>query len=241
MTTNEPVASTGSRFVISAGVTLKSISANPIAIANETVIWPRVISFPELPEERERPCLQGLGAQLRQAAGRILGAEELEEVGKQLRLLHAGLFQTFRGLGRHQSWGVGVTDATEADYYEIKGNPMLNTFSPDQVKMLQQGQSESVVERVRKMPLININRLIAEQLGKAPDVLSTDIEGLDYDIIRSLDLSRFRPGAICAETVAMSAAGANSDITTYLLAQGYVVRGGSTINTIYVDSKRLPA
>jgi FkbM family methyltransferase len=137
--------------------------------------------------------------------------------------------------------GVGVTDATEVDYYEIKGNPMLNTFSPDQVKMLQQGKSESVVERVRKMPLININRLITEQLGGAPDVLSTDIEGLDYDIIRSLDLSRFRPGAICAETVAMSATGVNSNITTYLLAQGYVVRGGSTVNTIYVDSKRLPA
>jgi len=137
--------------------------------------------------------------------------------------------------------GIGVTDATDADYYEIKGNPMLNTFSADQVKMLQQGKSESVVERVRKMPLININRLITEHLGKAPDVLSTDIEGLDYEIIRSLDLSRFRPGAICAETVAMSAAGVNSDITTYLLAQGYVVRGGSTVNTIYVDSKRLPA
>jgi FkbM family methyltransferase len=136
--------------------------------------------------------------------------------------------------------GVGVSDATEADYYEIKGNPMLNTFSPDQVKMLQQGKSEDVVERVRKMPLININRLITEQLGKAPDVLSTDIEGLDYDIIRSLDLSRFRPGAICAETVAMNEAGVNSNITTYLLGQGYVVRGGSTINTIYVDSKRLP-
>lgn len=137
--------------------------------------------------------------------------------------------------------GIGVSDATDADYYEIKGNPMLNTFSSNQVKMLQQGKSESVVERVRKMPLININRLMTEHLGKAPDVLSTDIEGLDYDIIRSLDLSRFRPGAICAETVTMNEAGVNSNITTYLLAQGYVVRGGSTVNTIYVDSKRLPS
>jgi FkbM family methyltransferase len=137
--------------------------------------------------------------------------------------------------------GVGVTDATEADYYEIKGNPMLNTFSPDVVKNLQQGKSESVVERVKKMPLININRVIADTLGKAPDVLSTDIEGLDYDVIKSIDMSRFRPGAICAETVAMWESGENSDITTYLLSQGYVVRGGSTINTIYVDSKRLPA
>jgi FkbM family methyltransferase len=133
--------------------------------------------------------------------------------------------------------GVGVTDQTEADYYEIKGNPMLNTFSPDQVRELE--KSGESVERVRKMPLININRIIEEQLGKAPDVLSTDIEGLDYSIIKSLDLARFRPGAICAETVAMSPAGDNSDITTYLLSQGYCVRGGSTINTIYVDSKRL--
>ena len=133
--------------------------------------------------------------------------------------------------------GVGVTDQTEADYYEIKGNPMLNTFSPDQVKSLEAGGE--AVERVRKMPLININRIIEEQLGKAPDVLSTDIEGMDYSIIKTLDLARFRPGAICAETVAMGPDGDNSEITTYLVSQGYCVRGGSTINTIYVDSRRL--
>src|SRR5262245_59690902 len=73
--------------------------------------------------------------------------------------------------------GIGVGDTAEADYYEIKGNPMLNTFSADQVKVLQKGKTDSVVERVTKMPLININRLIADELGKAPDVLSTDIEG----------------------------------------------------------------
>jgi len=62
---------------------------------------------------------------------------------------------------------------------------------------------------------------------------------MDYSIIKTLDLARFRPGAICAETVAMSPGGDNSEITTYLVSQGYCVRGGSTINTIYVDSKRL--
>ena len=44
MTTKLPVVSIGSQFVISAGVTLNSISANPIAIANEKMIWPRLIS-----------------------------------------------------------------------------------------------------------------------------------------------------------------------------------------------------
>jgi hypothetical protein len=53
-------------------------------------------------------------------------------------------------------------------------------------------------------------------------------------------MSQFRPGAICAETVTMYGPGEDSQITTYLVSQGYVVRGGSTVNTIYVDSKRLP-
>ena len=41
--------SIGSQFVSSAGPTLKSMSAKPIAIANEKMIWPRVISVTTLP------------------------------------------------------------------------------------------------------------------------------------------------------------------------------------------------
>ena len=51
----------------------------------------------------------------------------------------------------------------------------------------------------------------------------------------------FTPGAFCAETVPMYKAGDQSDITKYLLAQGYIVRGGSTVNTIYVDARRIEA
>ena len=135
--------------------------------------------------------------------------------------------------------GIGVADTVEADYYEIKGNPMLNTFSAEQVTHLQQGKTESVVERVVKMPLLNINRVILEHWGRAPDLLSTDIEGLDYLILRTLDLSRLRPGAICAEAVPMTKSGRPSRITRYLAWQGYIPRGGSMYNTIYVDSRRL--
>src|SRR5262245_55031178 len=101
--------------------------------------------------------------------------------------------------------GIGVTETKEADYYEIKGNAMLNTFSPEQVKGLE--KEGHVVERVRKMPLLSINKVIEEHLGKAPDLLSTDVEGLDYDIIKTLDLSRFRPAVICAEDVSVQNSG----------------------------------
>lgn len=133
--------------------------------------------------------------------------------------------------------GIGVTSAEAADYYEIKDAPMLNTFSAEQAAYLQ--KTGKAVERVVKMPLININRVISKYLGKTPDLVSTDIEGFDYAVLQSLDLSAYRPGVICAEGVPMYSPSEQSDLARYLLANGYVIRGGSTVNTIYVDSRRL--
>lgn len=134
--------------------------------------------------------------------------------------------------------GIGVSDQASADYYEIKGNAMLNTFSRAQVELLQRGKAESVVERVVQMPLVNINRVIQEHGGVAPDLLSTDVEGLDEAIVRSLDLARFRPGAICMETDPPSPSGRPSAMQRYMAAQGYIPRGSSLYNIIYVDVRR---
>ena len=135
--------------------------------------------------------------------------------------------------------GIGVEEAAQADYYEIKGNAMLNTFSLEQVAHLQRGKTESVVERVVKIPLLNINSVIQEHLRRAPDLLSTDVEGLDDAIIRTLDLRRFRPAVICAEAIPTIKSGTPSRTTWYLASQGYIPRGGSVYNTIYVDARRI--
>jgi hypothetical protein len=137
--------------------------------------------------------------------------------------------------------GIGVAEQAEADYYEIKGNPMLNTFSAAQVAALEKERGEPVVERIVKMPLVNINDAIARHLGRAPDILSTDVEGLDYDILVSLDLGRFRPAVICAETQLESRTGRPTPIARYLAARGYTPRGGSMYNTIFIDRRRMVA
>jgi FkbM family methyltransferase len=133
--------------------------------------------------------------------------------------------------------GVGVTDAAEADYYVIRGQPSLNTFSLEQVEMHRRGAGHDVVEKVMKMPLIGVNRLIRERLGRAPDLLSIDIEGLDLAVLRTLDYEHLRPGAIIVETIQGNRI--NPDILALLTEKGYAVRGGSFINTIFVDPGRL--
>ena len=136
--------------------------------------------------------------------------------------------------------GVGVTDATAADYYVIRDQWPLNTFSLATVKKLRRESPVDPVEQVIKMPLISINRLIAEHFDRAPDLLSTDIEGLDLAVLQTLDSKRFRPATICAETKD-EPGGSHEDtpIAKLLRSLGYIPCAGSLYNTIFVDRSRL--
>ncbi len=83
-----------------------------------------------------------------------------------------------------------------------------------------------------KMPLIALNRLIAEQLGAAPDLLSTDVEGLDFAILETLDFQKYRPAVIIAETQL------RGPIPDLLASKGYEIRGVTMFNVIFADPAR---
>ncbi len=128
--------------------------------------------------------------------------------------------------------GVGVADASEADYYVMRGNPALNTFSADDVAVRRREAGEGVVEKVIKMPLVEVNRLIAQHLGAAPDLISIDVEGWDLAILRTLDFQKYRPAAIIAETLPIG------PIPKFLASKGYELRGASMYNAIFADPAR---
>jgi FkbM family methyltransferase len=135
--------------------------------------------------------------------------------------------------------GVGIGDARAADYYVIRGRPSLNTFSPDAVARLRALEGREVVERVMKMPLIAVNRLIASVFGREPDLISIDVEGLDLAILETLDFARFRPAVICAETTHPGVPHERTPIAQVLAARGYLPCAGTLFNTIFVDRRRL--
>jgi FkbM family methyltransferase len=128
--------------------------------------------------------------------------------------------------------GVGITDDVSADYYVIRDAPMRNTFSKGDVEYLRKRAGREVVERVVKMPLIALNRLIAEKLGAAPDLLSTDVEGLDVAILQTLDFQKYRPAVIIAETQP------RGPIPDLLASKGYEIRGATMFNVIFADPAR---
>jgi FkbM family methyltransferase len=135
--------------------------------------------------------------------------------------------------------GIGVTAVREADYY-IMTYPALNTFSKEEADHQTKASNGAIsVKEVIKMPLLNINDVMNEHFQGAPTFLSVDTEGLDLAILKSIDYKRFRPKIICAETLVSSTTKVRHEIPEFMATQGYVDRGGSIVNTIFIDSKIL--
>lgn len=135
--------------------------------------------------------------------------------------------------------GIGV-DATEAaDYFVVRGRPPLNTFSAESAETLRRREGADVIERVLRIPLVPVNRIIEDHFGSAPDLLSIDIEGMDLAVLRTLDFRRHRPAVICAEAKSPGETHDGTGIAHLLRSKGYVACAGSLYNTIFVDRSRL--
>ncbi|MBX9623499.1 MAG: FkbM family methyltransferase [Gemmataceae bacterium] len=133
--------------------------------------------------------------------------------------------------------GIGIDETAAAPYYVLH-DAQLNTFDPEQVERLKAAGAR--VERVVEMPLVNVNRVIADGFGgAAPDFLSVDVEGLDLAILRTLDFARFRPKVICVETLVTGTLRHNPETPQFLAGKGYEVRGMTHPNTIFVDKQVL--
>jgi FkbM family methyltransferase len=134
--------------------------------------------------------------------------------------------------------GIGLKDEKEADYYCFPID-QWNTFDREEAERRVK-KSNVPIERVVKMPLRPINQVIEEHFhGKAPDFISIDVEGLDLAIMKTLDLKRFRPKVICAETLVALSFDMAPEMTQFLSQHDYMVRAVTYPNTIYVDKKLL--
>jgi len=138
--------------------------------------------------------------------------------------------------------GIGVTAQAEADFYIIGGaeDGQLNTFSREQAETLvKRSNGRYRIDRVMKIPLLNINDLMRKHWNGPPNLLSIDAEGFDLPILRSLDFKRLRPDVVCAETMEISGRRVLPEIMQLMAENGYEVRGGSFVNTIFVDRRHI--
>ena len=116
-------------------------------------------------------------------------------------------------------------------YYEMDSHT-LNTFSREEAERAKKFGNKIVGKR--EIDVITINDII-EKYGKV-DFLSVDVEGKDFEIIKSLDFTRFAPIAICMETQEYygTKRADFGEINAFLAQKGYMIYADTMLNTIYV-------
>ena len=131
--------------------------------------------------------------------------------------------------------GIGEKTADELDFY-IMNIPALNTFSKKEAEELER-KNYSKIEKVIKIPVVSINSILSKHSNI--DLLTIDTEGLDFQILESIDYQKHRPMIICVETIEYQERGIadkEQDIMNLLTQNGYKLYADTHINSIFIDT-----
>lgn len=132
--------------------------------------------------------------------------------------------------------GVGLEDREiEADFF-IMSSRTLNTFSREQA-IEYEAYGNQKIEEVKKISLQHIDYIL-KQFSRKPNFVSLDVEGMDYEILKTFDFKRYRPEVFCLETLTYTEDQTERKITEIIDlmdSNGYMVYADTYINTIFVD------
>ncbi|MGO1074482.1 FkbM family methyltransferase [Inquilinus sp. CA228] len=91
-------------------------------------------------------------------------------------------------------------------FYRIDERSGVNTFSKDAAEAFVRNNSNFRIQDILDIEVVTLNEVIDQHAsGVFPDFMTIDIEGLDFDVLRTTDFSKSRPTLVCVEAV--SAAG----------------------------------
>lgn len=127
--------------------------------------------------------------------------------------------------------GIG-SEKGEKMFYIFK-NSMQNTFDEEVAKVNGDVLYKEQVE-------INVIKDIIDLYSSSmfPDFLSLDTEGMDMEILESIDFDLTFPKVVCVETVEKTDFNSykkNLDIPRFLLSKNYVHHSDTYINSIFVS------
>lgn len=107
----------------------------------------------------------------------------------------------------------------------------INRSSIDEESVARSIEMGAIVRKVIQVPCICMNDLL-EKYQPCPDLLTMDIEGLDYKVLRSVDLEKYKIKVIVVE-VANDIENAPETIEEYMRKKGYCIHAKTESNVIY--------
>lgn len=136
----------------------------------------------------------------------------------------------------HLNCGVGTVSG-EADFFVMSAST-LNTFSKDEAERYQSYGKQRILKTI-KMELRTVDEIIDKYFGKCPNLVSLDVEGMDYVILQHFNFNKYRPQVFCLETLSYTEDKTErklTEIIDLMHANGYMTYADTYINTIFVDN-----
>ncbi len=130
---------------------------------------------------------------------------------------------------------IGIApEAGKLPFYMFEIGNGLNTF--DTIERDQTIQSGNPVKETRMIDVITLNQSVDKYLdGKWPNLLSIDVEGLDYEILRTT--KDIKSEIVCVETRRH----AGAKMRSMMNAKGYWLASRLAENLIFVRSDKFAA
>jgi len=142
-------------------------------------------------------------------------------------------FHQMRPRDIHLNMGV-CASAGELAYYHFD-DAKLNSFDGDQAKRM-----NCTVRKTTVVPCLPLSEIVARHAeGAQIDVLSIDCEGLDFEVLASLDWAGTRPSVVVIEDFEQfrlnAQDGAAGRIRRFLTELGYAQLSQAMFSFLYID------
>ena len=149
------------------------------------------------------------------------------------------IFDSARPRDINLEMGIG-SSVGELDYY-VFNEPALNGFSKQLSEQRHKSKSVYKLIEVVKVQVRPLSQVLDSHLNasKKIDFMSVDVEGLDFDVLKSNDWSRYRPRFVLAEILGSSLHEIEqSEIGQFMHDQNYMLYA-KCVNTVFFKDSLL--
>jgi len=132
------------------------------------------------------------------------------------------------------NFGVGK-ESGFLDFYMVDEYSGRNSFDHATVEAFVADNPQFKIHEIRTLPVMTVAQVLSNRT--VPDFLTIDVEGLDYDILQSIDYKRYPFKLICVEVGGLENFNYADAVSSFLEANKYfsLIRCGA--NLIFVDDK----
>ncbi len=134
---------------------------------------------------------------------------------------------------------IGVSNKEdELDFYIMEDNTLSSFSKNESDAMIAHGKP---LAETKKIKLTTVENILSRYFNNQfPDFMSIDVEGMDFQILQSIDFEKSWPKIICVEAAEYSPVGAGTrrgELINFLVTKGYYEYANTNLNAIMVKNE----